>query len=103
MWKDGEWAKKRQKTAKGKVAVAVAAAAAIAIGEEAVKEEGEIWDKEALDALFNEIVRYSVINSYVSAITELYAWQLEGKASQPLRGAKLLAVLDSVRRNKDRI
>ena len=44
--------KKRQKTAKGKVAIA----AAIAIGEEAVKEEGEVWDKEALDALFNEIV-----------------------------------------------
>jgi hypothetical protein len=70
MWKDGERAKKRQKTAKGKVAVAAAAA----IGEEAVKEEGEIWDEEALDALFNEIVRYLVMNSYVSAITELYAW-----------------------------
>ena len=46
MWKDGERAKKRQKTAKGKAAV----------GEEAVKEEGEIWDEEALDALFNETV-----------------------------------------------
>ena len=35
----------------------VAVGAAIAIGEEAVKkEEGEIWDKEALDALFNETV-----------------------------------------------
>ena len=53
MWKDGEWAKKRQKTAKGKAAVAAAAA----IGEEAIKEEeGEIWDEEALDALFNETV-----------------------------------------------
>ena len=30
--------------------------AAIAVGEEAIKEEGEIWDKEALDALFNKIV-----------------------------------------------
>ena len=48
--------KKRQKTAKGKAAVAAAIAAAAAIGEEAIKEEGEIWDKEALDALFNEIV-----------------------------------------------
>ena len=38
MWKDGERAKKRQKTAKGKAAVAAAAA----IGEEAVKEEVEI-------------------------------------------------------------
>jgi len=31
-----------------------------------------MWDEEALDALFNEIVRYLVINSYVSTITELY-------------------------------
>ena len=52
MQKDSERAKKRQKTAKGKVAVAAAAA----IGEEAIKEEGEIQDEEALDALFNEIV-----------------------------------------------
>ena len=42
MWKDGERAKKRQKTA--------------AAEEEAIKEEGEIWDKEALDALFNKTV-----------------------------------------------
>ena len=33
----------------------------------------EEWDEEALDALFNETVRYSVVNSYVSAITKLYA------------------------------
>ena len=62
-----------------------------------------MWDKKALDVLFNETVRYLVMNSYVSAITELYAWQSEGKTSQPLRGAKLSAVLDSVRRDKDRI
>jgi len=82
MWKDGEWAKKRQKTAEraggqlgGKAAVGAAAAAgaAAAVEEEAIKEE-EIWDEEALDALFNETVRYSVVNSYASAITELYAW-----------------------------
>jgi len=52
MWKDGERAKKRQKTVKrvgqlgGKVAVGAAtgaaAGAATAIGEEAVKEEGEM-------------------------------------------------------------
>ena len=42
--------------AKGKAAVAVVIAVAIAIGEEAIKEEGEIWDEEALDALFNKIV-----------------------------------------------
>ena len=52
MWKDSEWVKKRQKTAKGKAAIAAAAA----IGEEAIKKEGEIQDKEALDALFNKIV-----------------------------------------------
>ena len=40
----------------GKAAARVAVGAAIGIGEEAIKEEGEIWDKEALDALFNEIV-----------------------------------------------
>ena len=105
MWKDGERARKRQKT-EGQLGgkAAAGAAAAAATGEEAVKEEeGEIWDEEALDALFNETVRYSVVNSYVSAITELYAWQSEGKASLPLRGAKLSAVLESVRRDEDRI
>ena len=40
----------------GKVAIGVAIGAAIGIGEEAIKKEGEIWDKEALDALFNKIV-----------------------------------------------
>ena len=75
------------------------------IGKDKKEEEGEIWDEEALDALFNETVRFSVVNSYVSAITELYAWQLqsEGKASPPLRGAKLSAMLGSVRRDEDRI
>ena len=52
MQKDSKWAKKRQKTAKRKAAVV----AAVAVGEEAVKEEGEIQDEEALDALFNKIV-----------------------------------------------
>ena len=58
MWKDGEWAKKRQKTVKwvGQLGGKVAVGAAVGIGEEAIKEEGEIWDEEALDALFNEIV-----------------------------------------------
>ena len=36
----------------GKVAIGIA----VGIGEEAIKEEGEIWDEEALDALFNKIV-----------------------------------------------
>ena len=74
MWKDGERVKKRQKTVErvGQLGGKAAVGAAAGIGEEAVKEEGEIWDEEALDALFNEIVQYLVVNSYVSAITELY-------------------------------
>ncbi|KAN0068023.1 hypothetical protein V8E54_013951 [Elaphomyces granulatus] len=66
--------------------------------------QGE-WDEEALDTLFNETIRFSVVNSYVSAITELYVWQTqsEGKPVLPLRGAKLSAVLESVRRDEDRI
>jgi len=58
---------------KGQLGGKVAVGAAAAIGEEAIKnKEGEIWDKEALNALFNKIVRYSVINSYIFAITKLY-------------------------------
>ena len=101
MWKDGERAK-RQKTAEwagGQLGGKAATEAATATKD----EEGDIWDEEALDALFNETIRYSVVNSYVSAITELYAWQSKGKASQPLRGAKLSAILESVRRDEDRI
>ena len=58
MWKDSKRAKKRQKT-EGQLGgkTTVGAPAAAAIEEEAVKEEeGEIWDKEALDALFNKTV-----------------------------------------------
>ena len=114
MWKDNKQVK-RQKTAEqaggqlgGKAAVGAAAGAAAgaatAVGEETIKDkEGEIWDKEALDALFNKTIQYSVVNSYVSAITELYMWQLKGKALLLLWGAKLLAVLDSVHYNEDQI
>ena len=95
-WKDSERAKKRHKTA-----------AAAAEEEEEEEGEGE-WDEDALDALFNETVRYSVVNSYASAITELYAWQRsqslsDDKSVPPLRGAKLSAVIDSVRRDEDRV
>src|SRR5271168_4355585 len=94
-WKDSERAKKRHKTA------------AAAAEEEEEEGEGE-WDEDALDALFNETVRYSVVNSYASAITELYAWQRsqslsDDKTVPPLRGAKLSEVLDSVRRDEDRV
>ena len=63
----------------GKAAIKAATGAAIraaaAIGEEAIKDKKEkIWDEEALNALFNKIVQYSVVNSYVSAITKLYVW-----------------------------
>jgi len=69
-------------------------------------EEEEKWDE--LDPQFNETVRYAVVNSYASASTELHAWQQaqsssDGKAAPSLlRGAKLSAVLDSVRRDEDR-
>ena len=60
MWKDSERAKKRQKTEGqlgGKAAVEVAIGAAAATGEEAIKDKkGEIWDKKALNILFNKIV-----------------------------------------------
>jgi len=64
---------------------------------------GEEWDEEALDAMFKETIRYSVVSSYASAITKLYVWQFEGKPAPPLRGAKLSAVLESIRRDEDRI
>jgi hypothetical protein len=94
-WKEGERAKKKQKMA----------AAAPPPAED--DGEDEKWDEDALDVLFNETVHYSVVNSYASAITELYAWQ-QSQASvddkiPPLRGAKLSAVLDSVCRDEDRI
>ena len=56
------------------VAAGAAAGAAVAIGEEIIKDkEGEIGDKEALNALFNKIIRYLVINNYIFTITKLYA------------------------------
>jgi hypothetical protein len=99
-WKDSERAKKRQKNA--------AAAPATAGAEEVEGEEGE-WDEDALDAQFSETIRYALVSSYVSAITELHAWQQaelssDGKGTPSiLRGAKLSAVLDSVRRDEDRV
>ena len=69
MWKSGERASKRRRKEEK--------------GEEQKKEEEEKEeeqeqeeerDEEALDALFNETVRYLVVNSYVSVITEFYAW-----------------------------
>jgi hypothetical protein len=59
-WKDGERAKNKQK-------------AAAAADED--QNEDEKWDEDALDTIFNETVRYSLVNSYASAITELHAWQ----------------------------
>jgi len=89
VWQEAEQAKKRARTE-----------------NEGIKGEGgeeEEWDMEALDAQFIETVWFSVVNSYVSAITELYAWQFDGKASPPpLQGAKLSAVLESIRHDEDR-
>ena len=79
-----------------RVIIGVVVGSAIAIGEEIIK-----WDEEALDALFNKTIKYSIINNYIFAITELYIWQLKGKALQLLQGAKLSVVLNGVRRDKD--
>ena len=45
------------------------------------------------------------MNIYVCAITELYAWQSEGREEPlpPLRGAKLAAILENVRRDEERV
>jgi hypothetical protein len=59
-----------------------------------------------MDTLFNETVRYSLVNSYASTITRLHAWQQSQASADdktpPLRGAKLTAILDSVRRDEDK-
>ena len=59
MWKDGERAKKRRKTAAAESTAA--AAAAERQDDEGVEKEEEKKD-EVPDGLFNETVRYSVIN-----------------------------------------
>ena len=35
-------------------------------------KEGDIWDKEALDTLFNKTIQYLVVNSYVFVVIKLY-------------------------------
>ena len=89
----------------GKAVVGAAAAVGAAVAIEAAAaikdKEGDIQDKEALNALFNETIKYLVVNNYISAISELYIQQLKGKALLPLQGAKLLTVLNNIYRNKD--
>ena len=87
MWKNNKQAKKRQKTAKqaeeqlgGKAITKTVTKAAAAIQD----KEGDIWNKETLDVLFNKTIQYLVVNSYVFTVTELYIWQLKGKALLPL-------------------
>ena len=89
-------AKSTARSIAGVAAVGVAAGSATAIKEEIIK-----WDEEALDALFNKIIRYLIINNYISTISELYIWQLKGKALLPLWGAKLLVILKSICYNED--
>ena len=48
-------------------------------------KKGEIWDKKALNALFNKTVQYSVVNNYIVIITKFYMWQqLKNKILLPL-------------------
>src|SRR6266480_3273699 len=97
VWKESERAKKRVRTGKG--------AAVIAVKGEEEEEEEEEWDEEALEAQFCETIRWASINAYISAITELHAWQYAGKGLPPvpLQGAKLQAIIDSIRRNEDQV
>ncbi len=65
-------------------------------------------DEKTLNKMFAETVRSSVINSYVSAITQLHAWQSPSpsdpsKSLPPLRGAKLSALLDNIYRDQNRV
>jgi len=53
-------------------ATAIKAAVIIEAAVATKDKKGDIWDEEALDALFNKIIQYLIINSYVSTITELY-------------------------------
>jgi len=110
IWKEGERAKKKKKKKKkgGQQVVKGEAAAVVAEAAEensSGEEEEEEWDEEALDAQFSETVRFETVNSYVSAITELYAWQFNGGKvpPAPLRGTKLSAVLKSVRRDEEKV
>jgi hypothetical protein len=102
MWEDDERTKKRQKTAES-------AEEEKNDGKNEKEKEEEIKKKETknevLNGLFNETVRYSVVNSYVSAITEFYAWQSERKEepSPSLRKAKFSVILENVRRDEKRI
>jgi hypothetical protein len=98
MWEDGERARKRRKTTES-------AEEEKDDGKNEKEKEEEVKEEEkkdeVLNGLFNETVRYSVVNSYVSAIAELYAWQSERREepSPPLRGAKLSAILENVCRD----
>ena len=97
---ESERAKKRARTGKGAAAVAVKGD-----GEEEEEEQVEEWDKEALEAQFRETIRWASVNAYISAVTDLHAWQYAGKGLPPvpLRGAKLQAIIDTVRRNEDEV
>ena len=62
-------AEQAKKQLRGKAAAKTATGAATAIKD----KKGDIWNKKALDTLFNKTIQYSVVNSYVFAVTELYA------------------------------
>jgi len=62
-WKEGERAKKRQQTAATATTTATDTTTATT-ATATDKDEDEEWDEDALDALFNETVRYAVVNAY---------------------------------------
>src|SRR5437764_1075557 len=97
MWKDSKRIKKKRKTTETESATAEKQ------DNEKVKKEEK--KDEIPNNLFNETVRYLVVSSYISAITKLYSWQSEGREEPllPLWGAKLAAILETIRRNEKRI
>jgi hypothetical protein len=105
MWKASERAKKILRTGGRKGPGRAALKQEEEAGQDRETEEKEEWDEEALNAQFTETIRYAQVNSYASAIIELYNWQSDDKASAapPLRGPKLSTILESVRRDEDRV
>ena len=63
-------------------------------------------DEKTLNKIFAERVQSLVINSYVSVITQLYAWQLPSdlfKTLLLLQEAKLSALLNNIYCDEDQI
>jgi hypothetical protein len=96
-WKEGEQVKKKARIGKGE--------AAALKGEGEGEGEGREGEEEAaLDARFQETIRWASVNAYIAAVTDIHAWQFNGKPPPaPLRGAKLKSLIETVRRDEERV